>query len=165
MIAKAASPKVTAANVSIAYTTGSDPYLTPDRQQAMPTPDKTGNPWWLALLLTGFGLVIIFSAISSKVRRIKEENAIEVENLRQRTMEQEKQLNAINSKASQLTQRQSQLAQDLINQQNMQRAAAPIPHFDENLLIDSLDSISGEITEDSADKIKSWIEEGSGREG
>ena len=54
---------------------------------------------------------------------------------------------------------------DLINQQNMQRAAAPIPHFDENLLIDSLDSISGEITEDSADKIKSWIEEGSGREG
>ena len=165
LIAKAASPKVTAANVSIAYTTGSDPYLTPDRQQAMPTPDKTGNPWWLALLLTGFGLVIIFSAISSKVRRIKEENAIEVENLRQRTMEQEKQLNAINSKASQLTQRQSQLAQDLINQQNMQRAAAPIPHFDENLLIDSLDSISGEITEDSADKIKSWIEEGSGREG
>ena len=165
LIAKAASPKVTAANVSIAYTTGSDPYLTPDRQQAMPTPDKTGNPWWLALLLTGFGLVIIFSAISSKVRRIKEENAIEVENLRQRTMEQEKQLNAINSKASQLTQRQSQIAQDLINQQNMQRAAAPIPHFDENLLIDSLDSISGEITEDSADKIKSWIEEGSGREG
>ena len=165
LIAKAASPKVTAANVSIAYTTGSDPYLTPDRQQAMPTPDKTGNPWWLALLLTGFGLVIIFSAISSEVRRIDEENAIEVENLRQRTMEQEKQLNAINSKASQLTQRQSQLAQDLINQQNMQRAAAPIPHFDENLLIDSLDSISGEITEDSADKIKSWIEEGSGREG
>ena len=165
LIARAASPKVSAANVSIAYTTGTDPYLTPDRQQAMPTVDKTGNPWWLALLLTGFGLVIIFSAISSKVRRIKEENQIEVENLRQRTLEQEKQLNAINSKASQLTQRQSQLAQDLINQQNQQRAAAPISQFDENLLIDSLDSISGEITEDSADKIKSWIEEGSGREG
>jgi hypothetical protein len=31
-------------------------------------------------------------------------------------------------------------------------------------LIDSLDSISGEITEDAADKIKSWIEEGSKRE-
>ncbi len=165
LIARAASPKVTASNVSIAFTTGTDPYLTPDRQQAMPKPDKTGNPWWLALLLTGFGLVIIFSAISSKVRRIKEENQIEVENLRQRTLEQEKQLNAINSKASQLTQRQSQLAQDLINQQNLQRTAAPIPQFDENLLIDSLDSISGEINEDSADKIKSWIEEGTGREG
>jgi len=165
LIAKAASPKVTAANVSIAFMTGNDPYLTPDRQQAMPSPDKTGNPWWLALLLTGFGLVIIFSAISSKVKRIREENEIEVENLRQRTLEQEKQLNAINSKASQLTQRQSQLAQDLINSQNQQRVAVPIPQFDENLLIDSLDSISGEITEDSADKIKSWIEEGTGREG
>ena len=113
--------------------------------------------------MTGFGLVVIFSAISSKVKRIKEENEIEVENLRQRTMEQEKQLNAINSKASQLTQRQSQLAQDLINQQQ-QRVPVAVPQFDENLLIDSLESLSSDITEDSADKIKSWIEESSSRE-
>lgn len=164
LIARAASPKVTAANVSIAFTQGSDPYLTPDRQQTTPTPDKTGNPWWLALLLTGFGLVIIFSAISSKVKRIREENEVEVENLRQRALEQEKQLNDINSRASQLTQRQSQLAQDLINQ-SQQRQVVSIPQFDENQLIDSLDRLSGEITEDSADKIKSWIEEGTKREG
>ena len=164
LIARAASPKVTAANVSIAFTQGSDPYLTPDRQQTTPTPDKTGNPWWLALLLTGFGLVIIFSAISSKVKRIREENEVEVENLRQRALEQEKQLNDINSRASQLTQRQSQLAQDLINQ-SQQRQVVSIPQFDENQLIDSLDRLSGEITEDAADKIKSWIEEGTKREG
>ena len=164
LIARAASPKVTAANVSIAFTQGSDPYLTPDRQQITPTPDKTGNPWWLALLLTGFGLVIIFSAISSKVKRIREENEVEVENLRQRALEQEKQLNDINSRASQLTQRQSQLAQDLINQ-SQQRQVVSIPQFDENQLIDSLDRLSGEITEDAADKIKSWIEEGTKREG
>lgn len=164
LIARAASPKVTAANVSIAYTQGSDPYLTPDRQQTTPTPDKTGNPWWLALLLTGFGLVIIFSAISSKVKKIREENEVEVENLRQRALEQEKQLNDINSRASQLTQRQSQLAQDLINQ-SQQRQVSSIPQFDENQLIDSLDRLSGEITEDAADKIKSWIEEGTKKEG
>ena len=82
---------------------------------------------------------------------------MEVEALRQQTLEQERQLKDINSRASQLTQRQSELAQDLINQQ--QKAA--IPQFDESLLTDSLDSISSEITEDSADKIKSWIEEGS----
>lgn len=157
LIARAASPKVSANDVSIAFTNSTDPYLTPEKQQALPKVDETGNPWWLALLLSGLGLIIIFKAISAKVKRIKEENEMEVEALRQQTLEQERQLKDINSRASQLTQRQSELAQDLINQQ--QKAA--IPQFDESLLTDSLDSISSEITEDSADKIKSWIEEGS----
>ncbi len=161
LIARAASPKVTAEDVSIAYSNSNDPYLTPDKQQNLPKPDESGNPWWLALLLCGLGLIIIFKAISSKVRKIKEENQIEVEQLRQKALEQERQLSDINSRASQLTQRQSELAQDLINQQ--QRVA--IPQFDESLLVDSLESISSEITEDSADKIKSWIEEGSQQEG
>ena len=162
LIARAASPKVTAANVSIAFTNSADPYLTPEKQQNLPKVDETGNPWWLALLLSAIGLIIIFKAISSKVKRLKEENEIEVEQLRQRAMAQEKQLNDINSRASQLTQRQSELARDLLNQQNK---AAAIPQFDENLLMNSLDTLSGEITEDSADNIKSWIEEGSAREG
>jgi flagellar M-ring protein FliF len=162
LIARAASPKVTADNVSIAFTSSNDPYLTPEKQQNLPKVDETGNPWWLALVLSGLGLVIIFKAISEKVKRIREENEVEVESLRQKALEQEKQLSDINSRASQLTQRQSELAQDLINQQH-QRVA--IPQFDENLLLNSLDTISGEITEDAADKIKSWIEEGSTKEG
>ncbi len=162
LIARSASPKVSAANVSIAFSNSNDPYLTPERQENLPKVDESGNPWWLALLLCGLGLIIVFKVISSKVKRIREENEMEVENLRQRAMEQERQLNDINSRASQLTQRQSELAQDLINQQQ-QRVA--IPQFDESLLVDSLDSISNEITEDAADKIKSWIEEGSKKEG
>ena len=161
LIARSASPKVTAANVSIAFSNSNDPYLTPERQENLPKVDESGNPWWLALLLCGLGLIIVFKVISSKVKRIREENEMEVENLRQKAIEQERQLNDINSRASQLTQRQSELAQDLINQQ--QKVA--IPQFDESLLVDSLDSISNEITEDSADKIKSWIEEGTKREG
>ena len=151
----------TAANVSIAFSNSNDPYLTPERQENLPKVDESGNPWWLALLLCGLGLIIVFKVISSKVKRIREENEMEVENLRQKAIEQERQLNDINSRASQLTQRQSELAQDLINQQ--QKVA--IPQFDESLLVDSLDSISNEITEDSADKIKSWIEESSNKEG
>ena len=161
LIARSASPKVSAANVSIAFSNSNDPYLTPERQENLPKVDESGNPWWLALLLCGLGLIIVFKVISSKVKRFREENEMEVENLRQKAMEQERQLNDINSRASQLTQRQSELAQDLINQQ--QKVA--IPQFDESLLVDSLDSISNEITEDSADKIKSWIEEGSNKEG
>ena len=161
LIARSASPKVTAANVSIAFSNSNDPYLTPERQENLPKVDESGNPWWLALLLCGLGLIIVFKVISSKVKRIREENEMEVENLRQKAIEQERQLNDINSRASQLAQRQSELAQDLINQQ--QKVA--IPQFDESLLVDSLDSISNEITEDSADKIKSWIEESSNKEG
>ena len=162
LIARAASPKVTGANVSIAFTNSNDPYLTPDKPQNLPKVDESGNPWWLALILSALGLVIIFKAISSKVKQIREENEVEAEALRQKALEQERQLNDINSRASQLTQRQSELAQDLMNQQN--RQAAPLPQFDENLLIDSLDSLSNDITEDSADNIKSWIEEGSTKE-
>lgn len=162
LIARAASPKVTGANVSIAFTNSNDPYLTPDKPQNLPKVDESGNPWWLALILSALGLVIIFKAISSKVKQIREENEVEVEALRQKALEQERQLNDINSRASQLTQRQSELAQDLMNQQN--RQAAPLPQFDENMLIDSLDSLSNDITEDAADNIKSWIEEGSTKE-
>lgn len=164
LIARAASPKVTAANVSIAFTNSNDPYLTPERQPNLPKVDESGNPWWLALILSALGLIIIFKAISSKVKRIREENEVEVEALRQKALEQERQLNDINSRASQLTQRQSELAQDLINQQQM-RAQQQLPQFDESLLLDSLDNISNEITEDAADNIKSWIEEGSTKEG
>lgn len=162
LIARAASPKVSAESVSIAFTNSNDPYLTPDRPQNLPKPDESGNPWWLALILSALGLIIIFKAISSKVKQIREENEIEVEALRQKALEQERQLNDINSRASQLTQRQSELAQDLMNQQNQR---VQLPQFDENLLLDSLDSISNEITEDAADNIKSWIEEGSTKEG
>jgi len=161
LIARAASPKVTADNVSIAFTNSNDPYLTTDKPQNLPKVDESGNPWWLALILSGLGLVIIFKAVSDKVKRVREENEIEVEALRQKALEQERQLNDINSRASQLTQRQSELAQDLMNQQSR----AQIPQFDESLLIDSLDYMSGELTEDAADNIKSWIEEGSKREG
>ena len=160
LIARAASPRVTAANVSIAYTNGVDATLTPERQQNLPKPDKSGNPWWLAVLISVIGIIIVFNAISSKVRKAKAESEEELAVLRQRTMEQEKQLSDITSRANQLTQRQSELAQDLLNQQG--RVA--IPQFDENLLLSSLDNLSKELDEDNADRLKSWIEDSSYKE-
>lgn len=165
LIARAASPKVTAANVSIAFSNSNDPYLSPDKQQNLPKVDETGNPWWLALLIIAIGIIITFKAVTSKVRQLKEENEIEVEALRQKALEQEQQLNDINSRASQLTQRQSELAQDLLNQRQNQGAIPQYANFDESLLEDSLTALSGELNEDSADKIKSWIEDGSGKAG
>ncbi|MBR1460976.1 hypothetical protein IJ596_05030, partial [bacterium] len=42
LIARAASPKVSAANVSIAYTNSADPYLTTEKQHNLPKVDETG---------------------------------------------------------------------------------------------------------------------------
>lgn len=162
LIARAASPRVTAENVSIAFSNANDPYLSPDKQQNLPKVDDSGNPWWLALVIMAIGIIITFKAVSSKVRQLKEENEMEVEALRQKALEQEQQLNDINSRASQLTQRQSELAQDLMNQRQNQGAISQYTQFDESLLNDSLDALSNELNEDAADKIKSWIEDGSG---
>ncbi len=162
LIARAASPKVSAENVSIAFSSANDPYLSPDKQQNLPKVDDSGNPWWLALVITAIGIIITFKAVSSKVRQLKEENEMEVEALRQKALEQEQQLNDINSRASQLTQRQSELAQDLMNQRQNQGAISQYAQFDESLLDDSLDALSNELNEDAAERIKSWIEDGSG---
>lgn len=159
------SPKVTAANVSIAFSNSNDPYLSPDKQQNLPKVDESGNPWWLALLITAIGIIITFKAVTAKVKQIKEENQVEVDALRQKALEQEQQLNDINSRASQLTQRQSELAQDLMNKIQNQGAIPQRAPFDESLLDNSLDVISNELSEDAADKIKSWIEDGSGKTG
>ena len=114
-------------------------------------------------IITAIGIIITFKAVTSKVRQIKEENEIEVEALRQKALEQERQLNDINSRASQLTQRQSELAQDLINQRQNQGAIPQYAQFDPRVLDDSLDALSNELNEDAAERIKSWIEDGSGK--
>ena len=160
LIAKAASPKVDPENVSIAFSDSTDPYLASDRPANLPKPDETGNPWWLAIALCGIGLVIVFKAISNKVQQVQEANRREVEMLRQKTAQQEQQLSDINQRAAQLTERQSELAQGLVEQQ--QRGY--IQQQNPAQLADTLSSLSAELSgaddEEAGEKIKSWIEQG-----
>ena len=160
LIAKAASPKVSADNVSIAFSDSTDPYLASDKPSNLPKPDETGNPWWLAVALSAIGLIIVFKAVSNKVQQIQEANRREVEQLRQRAAEQEQQLSDINQRAAQLTERQSELAQGLVDQQ--QRGA--IPQQNPAQLADTLSNLSAELAntndEEAGEKIKSWIEHG-----
>lgn len=159
LIAKAASPKVNPDNVSIAFSDSTDPYLASDRPANLPKPDETGNPWWLAIALCAIGLVIVFKAVSNKVQQVQEANRREVEMLRQKAAEQEQQLSDINQRAAQLTERQSQLAQGLVEQQ--QRGY--IPQQDPAQLADTLSSLSAELSgadDETGEKIKSWIEQG-----
>lgn len=160
LIAKAASPKVSADNVSIAFSDSTDPYLASDKPSNLPKPDETGNPWWLAVALSAIGLIIVFKAISNRVQQIQEANRREVELLRQKTAQQEQQLSDINQRAAQLTERQSELAQGLVEQQ--QRGA--ITQQNPAQLADTLSNLSAELAntddEEAGEKIKSWIEQG-----
>ncbi len=161
LIAKAASPKVSADNVTIAFSDSTDPYLASDRPANLPKPDETGNPWWLAIALSAIGLIIVFKAVSNKVQQVQEANRREVEMLRQRTAEQEQQLSDINQRAAQLTERQSELAQGLVEQQ--QRASIP-QQQDPTQLSDTLSNLSTQLSnaddDETGEKIKSWIEQG-----
>ncbi len=160
LIANAASPKASARNVSIAFSDSTDPYLASDRPVNLPKPDETGNPWWLTIALSAVGLLILFKVVSDKVKRVQEANRQEVEALRAKAAEQERQLSDINSRAAQLTQRQSELAQNLLEQQQREY----IPQQDEGALLESLANVSAEMSDADADeageKIKSWIEQG-----
>ena len=161
LIAHAASPKVRAENVSIAFSDSTDPYLASDRPVNLPKPDKTGNPWWIIIALGGVGLMILFKAISDRVNKAQAANSREVEMLKQKTMEQDRQLSDISSRAVQLTERQSELQQTFIEQQQRE---ASLPQQDEGRLLASLENVSAELydadDEEAAEKIKSWIEQG-----
>lgn len=162
LIARAASPKVKAENVSIAFSDSTDPYLASDRPANLPKPDETGNPWWLAIALSAIGLIIVFKAVSNKVQQVQEANRREVEMLRQKNAQQEAQLSDINNRAAQLAQRQSELAQGLVEQQ--QRGYIEQQSLvDPNRLTDTLSNLSNELAnaddDEAAEKIKSWIEQ------
>ena len=161
LIARAASPKVQAANVSIAFSDSSDPYLASDRPVNLPKPDETGNPWWLTIALGALGLIIFFNVVSNKVRQAQEANQREVEMLRKKAAQQDQQLSDINQRAAQLTARQSELAQGLVEQQQRGYIAQ---QEDPNRLVDTLSDLSAELSntddEEAGEKIKSWIEQG-----
>ncbi len=162
LIGRAARPKVAAENVSIAFSDTTDPYLASDRPANLPKPDETGNPWWLTIALSAIGLIIVFKAVSDKVKEVQEANRREVEMLRQKAAMQDQQLSDINQRAAQLTQRQSELAQGLVEQQ--QRGYIEQQPQDPNLLADTLSNLSNELAnaddEEAGEKIKSWIEQG-----
>ena len=158
LVASAAGPKVSVDNVSIAFSDTVDPYLAAGRQANLPKPDESGNPWWLAVALSALGLFIVFRIVSNKVRQIQDENAVEVERLRQKEAEQDRELSDVNVRAAQLADRQAELAQGLLEQQ--QKEYIGIRSEDDMLL--ALNKISGDLAEANGEiageQIKSWIE-------
>lgn len=160
LIARAASPKVNADNVSIAYSDTIEPYLASDRPVSLPKPDETGNPWWIAIVLLCGGLIFGFSFVSKKLKASATKQKEELDMLKEKTYEQEKQLRDVNLKAAELIEKQAQMAQGLIEQQT-QNQITRNPNAIEDLK-NTISDVSSDIAfyedEEVIEQVKSWIE-------
>lgn len=157
LIAGAAGPKVKPQNVTIALADSIDPYLASDKPENLPKPDETGNPWWLAIAAIVIGLGGGLKYISQKVKTAQDGQRQELALLQEKTYEQERQLRDVNLKAAELIEKQAQMAQGLIEQQ--QREIIP-PQSNEldNTIKDLKSELEGLDEEEAGEKIKNWIE-------
>ncbi len=161
-IARAASPKVSADDVSIAFAETIDPYLASDRPVNLPVPEASGNPWWLAIVLMIAGLIVGFIFVHKKLKDSSSEQVEELKKLKQKTTEQEKQIVDVNLKAAELIEKQTILTQELLEQQK-QLQLEKKQDTNENVSLDEvIEEVSSDIEYADSDKtvkeLKSWIE-------
>ena len=159
LIAHAASPKATAENVTIAFADSIDPFMAGDKNVKAPIKAEHGNPWWLAVALLLFGLIFGHKALSQRINAAKEAQEEEMIRLKQQNEAQEKQLKDLSMNAADLIEKQSQLQQGLLEQQNR-----PAIHASGADIREALREIKNEFDGvdevEAGEKIRSWIEQG-----
>ena len=155
LIARAASPKVKANNVKIAFSdTGSPSFLSPERASQMPA-NEEANYWWIVVLaVAGLVIFVMFMVMGrSKYASIKQQE--EIDTLIQRTAQQENMLKETATRAAQLQAMQEQI------QASMTTSAAPPAAI--TSLQETLADIKNNIVDTSDDRelartLKTWIE-------
>lgn len=162
LIARAASPKVNPENVTIALSESIEPYLATDKGETLPKTEESGNPWWLILAMVGICLAGGYVVISSKVKTAQLAQQHDMQNLINKSGEQDAQLRDINMKTAELIERQTQLQQQQLAIEQQQREVAP--QIASNVLDDALAAIHSDLDaldpNETGEKIKSWIEQG-----
>lgn len=177
LIASAASPKAFAENVTIAFSDTIDPFLATDKPTALPKPEPSGNPWWLVGAIVLIGIIVLLYLISQKYKADAERQTKELEEIKARSAEQEKQLQDVNLKAAELIERQTQLAQNMLEvRTTAQQAQAQIESHQQQQtqvqqkyenpaipeLMQTVSGLSDEVDDvdedDFVDEMQSWIE-------
>ena len=160
LIARAASPKVDPENVTIALSESIEPYLATDKGETLPQAEESGNPWWLVLVMVGICLAGGYAVVSSKLKATQLAQQQENQMLRNKANEQDAQLRDMNQKASELIERQSQLQQALLEQQQRE----VIPQIPSHVIDEAIAAIHSDIDaldpNETGEKIRSWIEQG-----
>ena len=158
LVAHAASPKASPDNVTIAFADSLDPFMAGDKNVKAPIKAAHGNPWWLAIVLLFFGLLFGHNILTQKIKSAKEAQEEELNRLRAQNEAQEKQIQDLSVNAADLIQKQSQLQQGLLEQQ--QRPAA-IPTSGAEIreaLRELKREFDGVDEVEAGERIKSWIE-------
>ena len=166
LIAHAASPKANPENVSIVFNDSNDPYLASDNPEKLPKPDETGNPWWLAIAMVAASLFLGHRAVTQRLKKMRENQEMEMEALREKTVAQEQQLRDVSQRAEALVQQQQQLQQGLIDQKEqtqlqIQQSRMPVDYTPlKNALAEIKSEFDMADEESTGEKLKSWIEQG-----
>ena len=159
LIARAASPKVNPENVTIALSESIEPYLATDKSENLPKTDESGNPWWLILAMVGVCLTGGYVVVSSKIKASQIAQQQEMQVLRNIANQQDEQLRDMNMKAAELIERQTQLQQGLIEQQQREM----VPQIPSHVIDEALAAIHSDLDaldpNETGEKIKSWIEQ------
>ena len=160
LVAHAASPKASPDNVTIAFAESIDPFMAGDKNVKAPIKAEHGNPWWLAVVLLLFGLIFGHKALSQKINAAKEAQEEEMMRLREQNAAQEKQLKELSSNAADLIERQSQLQQGLLEQQNRPIATRASGADIREALRELKREFDSTDESEAGEKIRSWIEQG-----
>jgi len=159
LVARAASPKASANNVTIAFAESIDPFMAGDKNVKAPIKAEHGNPWWLAIALLAFGLFFGHKALTQKINSAKAAQEEEMIRLRQQNDAQDKQLKDLSMNAADLIEKQSQLQQGLLEQQNRPAIHASGQDI-RQALRDIKKEMDGADEAEAGEKIRSWIEQG-----
>ncbi len=158
LVAKAASPKASADNVTIAFADSIDPFMAGDKNIKAPIKAEHGNPWWLAIALLAFGLLFGHRLLTQRIKSAKEAQEEELMRLREQNEAQEQQIKDLSLNAADMIQKQSQLQQGLLEQQN-RPAALPTSAAEIRAALKELKrEIEGADENETGERIRSWIE-------
>ncbi len=167
IIAHAASPIVDPKNVSIAFVESTDAILAPDSAHQFPKPEESGNPWWVVGIALIIGLGFGLRHIMKKVNKESQKREDEIETLKELTERQQKQLEDVNIRAQELIRRQERMANELLEQQNIQALQAArqnMPVQAQNTgvsiadIIDDLSIDLNDLDEDAVGNLKKWVD-------
>ncbi len=160
LIAHAASPKANPANVTIAFADSLDPFMAGDKNVKAPIKAEHGNPWWLAISLLAFGLFFGHRMLTQKINAAKAAQEEELNRLRAMNEAQEKQIKDLSVNAADLIQKQSQLQQGLLEQQNRPVSIPTSGAEIREALRELKREFDGVDEAEAGEKIRSWIEQG-----
>ena len=168
LVATAASPKVSAANVEIAFSDNMSPFLVGEKATQLPKPENSGNPWWLLLVVLGSGLALVLFYVDKKAKDEANKNQREIEDLKYYARQQADQIEQFNQSTNMIMAQQQELRETITEERQRVPVAVPQETYApqsqqqvtyQDVSFDEISDAADKYDEESlGDYLKSWIE-------